>query len=81
MVQVNRVLSMAVFVILLATGFSMLPEDCSLVEATRGLTRGVGYWIMDINNSEASEASFIGEDAYDRSGDRVSDAGDVNGDG
>ncbi len=37
-------------------------------------------WVMDTNLSNAS-ASFWGEDADDESGDAISHAGDVNGDG
>ena len=77
----RKIFSIAFALILLATGFSLLPDDSSLVEATLGLTRVVGDWTMDTNISLASEASFIGEDAYDRSGCRVSGAGNVNGDG
>ncbi|MBN1389023.1 MAG: FG-GAP repeat protein, partial [Candidatus Thermoplasmatota archaeon] len=36
---------------------------------------------MDMNVSEASLGSFWGEDAGDSSGESVSGAGDVNGDG
>ena len=77
----RKIYSITFALLLLATGFSMLPEDYSLVEATRGPTRGIWYRTMDINISEASEASFIGEDADDYSGRSVSSAGDVNGDG
>ncbi len=77
----RKIYSIAFSLLLLATGFSLLPEDSSLVEATRGPTRGVGDWTMDTNISLASEASFIGEDAGDRSSLPVSGAGDVNGDG
>jgi PKD repeat protein len=37
-------------------------------------------WTMDIDLSNA-DASFIGEDKWDRSGESVASAGDVNGDG
>ncbi|MCK5773073.1 MAG: FG-GAP repeat protein [Thermoplasmata archaeon] len=77
----NRLFAIALVLLLLTTGFSMLPEGVSTVEATIGPTRGVVDWTVDMNISDASHASFIGEDEVDNAGYSVAIGGDVNGDG
>ena len=44
------------------------------------LGKATADWGMDLNLSQA-DASFIGENAFDRSGSSISSAGDVNNDG
>ncbi|MCK5773019.1 MAG: FG-GAP repeat protein [Thermoplasmata archaeon] len=77
----RKIYSFVFVLLLLATGFSIFPEESSIVDGTKGSTRKIGYWTMGINVSDISEASFVGEDAHDWSGNYVTGAGDVNGDG
>jgi len=44
-------------------------------------TRGIDKWTTDMNISDVSEASFLGENSDDISGHSISGVGDVNGDG
>ena len=55
-------------------------ENVTDVSECRGYEGPAPYWQMDINLSNAN-ASFFGEAANDVSGNSVSYAGDVNGDG
>jgi len=67
-------------ILLVMSGMLFQVDKIELVKGNDVPIRGFDDWTMDMNVSEASEASFIGENAYDYSG-SVSSAGDVNGDG
>ena len=76
----NRKISILIVLLLLATGFSLTREGTSS-HIKRGPTRDYGDFEMDMDLSQISDGSFIGEAGNDHSGRSVAGVGDVNGDG
>ncbi len=67
--------------LLLMGTYSFFPLDFQINAGSERKTRGFVDFEMDLNISDASLATYIGEAAGDGSGWSVSGAGDVNGDG
>ena len=50
--NMRKIFATALVLLLLTTGFSMLPEGTSLVEAVNDQTKGSQDWTMDMNISD-----------------------------
>ncbi|MGA1847985.1 MAG: integrin alpha, partial [Thermoplasmatota archaeon] len=78
----KRICSVVIIALLSITGYSMLPMPEAEVNGKDFFAPSFSrYWKMDMDVSDVSLASFLGETTYNYAGWSISGAGDLNGDG